>query len=87
MRLSDLSDDKILQRVLDGTLSVHTLETALGDCSRAVLIRRRVLQANLDKAAVAPHPAKAVRELPIASFNEEAFYKSVLGTNCESVIG
>ncbi len=87
LRLSDLHDDQILQRVLDGQLSVHTLETALGDCSRAVAIRRRVLTTNLDKAGVAPHAARAVRDLPLAAFNEEAFYKSVLGTNCESVIG
>ncbi len=83
-RLSDLSDDKLLARLLDGSLSVHTLEVSLGDCTRAVALRRRLVAAKL---ASTGHPGRALRELPFSAFNEEMFYKSVLGTNCEAVIG
>jgi hypothetical protein len=32
-------------------------------------------------------PAKAMTGLPMASFDHAAFYKSILNTNCEAVIG
>ncbi len=83
-RLSDLPDDKLLGMLSDGTLSVHTLEGALKDCTRAVALRRRLVATRLEACG---HPGKALRDLPFSAFNEEMFYKSVLGTNCEAVIG
>ncbi len=85
-RLSDLSDDALLAQLASGTLSVHTLETALGDCTRAVLLRRRLVAGRLHAGATT-QSAKTLRELPFSAFDEELFYKSVLGSNCEAVIG
>jgi hypothetical protein len=84
-RLSSLSDEKLLQLISKGELSVHTLENRLGDCTRAVSLRRKFLEGQLSKGGVAKD--KAMKDLPVSAFNEELFYKSILGTNCEAVIG
>lgn len=88
--LSALSDEELLRRIRAGELSVHTLERSLGDCTRAVHLRREDMGAQLDNATpkvVKRATIKAIEALPVAAFNEEAFYRQVLGANAESVIG
>lgn len=89
--VSALSDDQIMERIHDGTVSIHKLETILGDCTRAVALRRRVLVERIESSGASTRISETAREglrdLPYASFNEDAFYRNVLGANAESVIG
>lgn len=68
-------------------LSIHTLEKALDDCTRAVEIRRQWVSQKVQEAGVQTDSAHSLDGLPLASFNSEEFYRSTLGTNCEGVIG
>lgn len=90
--LSALNDDAIMGMLHSHELSVYRLESALGDCTRAVSLRRRLLVEQLAKQSDESRPTKTppsvvLRDLPYASFNEEGFYRSVLGANAECVIG
>jgi len=89
--LSSLPDAVILEKLQKGELSVYRLESMLGDCTRAVSLRRALLveqiEATEPEAQPTTTPATALNDLPFASFNEEAFYRNVLGANAECVIG
>lgn len=89
--LSALSDDVIMGMLHRGELSVYRLESALGDCTRAVSLRRRLLIDQLEGSPEERRPTTtartALRDLPYTSFNEEAFYRNVLGANAECVVG
>lgn len=89
--LSRLSDDQVIAMVQSGELSVYSLEAALGDCTRAVALRRAIIVKQLEalpREKRAPEdPSRCLRDLPYDGFNEDAFYRSVLGANAESVVG
>lgn len=89
--LSSLPDDAIMGMLHTGEVSVYRLESALGDCTRAVSLRRRLLVDQIEGTEASGRPtatpATAMDDLPFAAFNEEAFYRSVLGANAECVIG
>ena len=72
--LASLADDAILAKILAGEVPVHSLEAALGDCERAVRLRRSWLEST---TGVAP------TTLPYQHFD----YESVLGACAEMVVG
>ena len=72
--LASLADDAILTKILAGDVPVHSLEAALGDCERAVRLRRSWLEST---TGVAP------TTLPYQHFD----YESVLGACAEMVVG
>jgi len=82
-------DSAILSLLFSGKLSPHTLESELGDPMRAVSLRRQYLEFSLTKSPPmpAPSPPPTVSRIPYSVFDAPAFYKSVLNTNCEAVIG
>jgi hydroxymethylglutaryl-CoA reductase (NADPH) len=72
--LTGLSDDELVTRVCSGELPPHSLEDKLGDCERAVRVRREwVERENQFDAST----------LPYKGFD----YASVLGACAEMVIG
>lgn len=93
--VADLSDSQLVALLRAGLLSPHRLEADLADATRAVAVRRafvadslarspaaqRVVTASGATASLAALPASA------AAFDVDAFYKSILNTNCESVVG
>lgn len=89
--MSDLPDAALLHLLSTGTLSPHKLEADVGDAARAVALRRAYTAAELAAAPAAARtaadPARALAGLPLTSFDAPAFYKSILNTNCEAVIG
>lgn len=89
--LAELTDAQILYLLENGTLSPHKLEADLGDCTRAVHLRRLYTAQQLSSASqtsrTAKHPFESIQNIPIASFDHNNFYKSILNTNCEAVIG
>jgi len=70
------SDAAILQRIEEGKLAPHSLEKVLGDYTRAVSIRRQLLQRSLDDDEV-------LEDLPYKHFD----YSKVFGACAENVIG
>eukprot|EP01132_Coremiostelium_polycephalum_P004770 gene4770-5950_t len=74
IKVSELSDQEIIDRILTGEILAYKLESELGDCQRAVEIRRILIQRNINK------------ELPELPFQHYDFAK-VQGTCCENVIG
>jgi hydroxymethylglutaryl-CoA reductase (NADPH) len=71
-----LTNSEIVSKVEDGTLPQYKLEGELNDCTRAVEIRRQVLERSLDHDV-------SLRGLPFDNFD----YSKVLGACCENVIG
>ena len=49
MDFNQLSDEEVLNMLYDGSLKDYQLEKKLGDCSRAVVIRRALYENLLDK--------------------------------------
>ncbi len=71
-----------------GKLSAYSLEASLGDCTRAVSVRRQYIAQCVEQEGRRSTDAPVLQRLPYtSSFNAEDFYKSVDGTNCEAVIG
>ncbi|EFA83453.1 hmg CoA reductase A [Heterostelium album PN500] len=69
-----LSDREIITKIEKGEIPLYRLEAELGDCNRAVEIRRAVLEKNIEKS---------IPELPHTSYD----FSKVLGACCENVIG
>jgi hydroxymethylglutaryl-CoA reductase (NADPH) len=72
-----MSDDEILQLVLEGKLPSYRLEQDLKDTKRAVIIRRQLLEKTLKRED------SPIKLLPFESFD----YNQVLGSCCENVVG
>lgn len=75
----DVNDDdqQVIDMVLSNQIKDHELERRLGDCGRAVAIRREAIQQRLNGGL------PGLEELPFAGYD----YQQVHGTNCEIVIG
>eukprot|EP01113_Clastostelium_recurvatum_P000352 TRINITY_DN1014_c0_g1_i1.p1 TRINITY_DN1014_c0_g1~~TRINITY_DN1014_c0_g1_i1.p1 ORF type:complete len:500 (-),score=101.00 TRINITY_DN1014_c0_g1_i1:57-1556(-) len=74
--ISMLTNDELVVRVEQGSLPQYKLETELNDCTRAVEIRRQVLERSLEREV-------EMKGLPYADFD----FNKVLGACCENVIG
>jgi hydroxymethylglutaryl-CoA reductase (NADPH) len=74
--LSLLTNAEIVSRVESGSIPQYKLESELNDCTRAVEIRRQVLERGLEHEV-------SLRTLPYDNFD----YSKVLGACCENVIG
>ncbi len=89
--LADLSDAQLLYLLNCGTISPHRLETDVGDAVRAVHLRRLYTASQLAGAPASSKtssdPFKAISGIPSGAFDTPGFYKSILNTNCEAVIG
>lgn len=83
---SAMTNSEIADLVDAGKLRLHRLEKELGDCARAVDVRREHLRRALAKegrsAEVSP-----VANLPSGPFDYKAYYTGIEGANCEAVIG
>ena len=76
-------DSDVMGMLLEGSLPHHRLEAVTGDPARAASLRRLYLE-----ATSASHGSPISCEgLPLDKFDAPAFYESILGTNCENVIG
>ncbi|XP_004300101.1 PREDICTED: 3-hydroxy-3-methylglutaryl-coenzyme A reductase 1 [Fragaria vesca subsp. vesca] len=67
-------DEEIIQAVLNGDVPSYSLESKLGDCKRAAVIRREWLQRTT---------GRSLQGLPLEGFD----YGSILGQCCESPVG
>lgn len=74
--ISMLTNAEIISRVESGSIPPYKLESELNDCTRAVEIRRQVLERGLEHEV-------SLRALPYDNFD----YSKVLGACCENVIG
>jgi hydroxymethylglutaryl-CoA reductase (NADPH) len=74
--ISLLTNAEIVSRVESGSIPPYKLESELNDCTRAVEIRRQVLERGLEHEV-------SLRGLPYDNFD----YSKVLGACCENVIG
>nr|AET72044.1 3-hydroxy-3-methylglutaryl coenzyme A reductase 1 [Dimocarpus longan] len=72
--LSSVEDEKIVKSVVDGSIPSHSLESKLGDCKRAALIRRKALQTVT---------GRSLQGLPLDGFD----YESIQGQCCEMPVG
>lgn len=93
--IADLSDNQIVHLLRAGQLSPHRLEADLNNATRAVAVRRAFVIDALARSpagqrVVSPQTAShAMQHLPSSAqaFDVDAFYKSILNTNCEAVVG
>ncbi|GKV21862.1 hypothetical protein SLEP1_g31800 [Rubroshorea leprosula] len=67
-------DDAIIESVVSGSLPSYSLESKLGDCKRAAMIRREALQRTTKRS---------LEGLPLDGFD----YDSILGQCCEMPVG
>ncbi|GLU19644.1 hypothetical protein SLE2022_358810 [Rubroshorea leprosula] len=67
-------NEKIIESVVSGSVPSYTLESKLGDCKRAAMIRREALQRIT---------GRSLEGLPLDGFD----YDSILGQCCEMAIG
>ncbi|GKV30235.1 hypothetical protein SLEP1_g39071 [Rubroshorea leprosula] len=67
-------NEKIIESVVSGSVPSYTLESKLGDCKRAAMIRREALQRIT---------GQSLEGLPLDGFD----YDSILGQCCEMAIG
>ncbi|KAE8684881.1 3-hydroxy-3-methylglutaryl-coenzyme A reductase 1 [Hibiscus syriacus] len=72
--VSSYEDEKIVDLVVKGTIPSYALEEKLGDCKRAVCIRREALQRIT---------GRSLQGLPLDGFD----YKAVLKQCCEMPVG
>ncbi|CAK9163760.1 unnamed protein product [Ilex paraguariensis] len=72
--LSSEEDEKIVKLVVSGIMPSYSLESKLGDCYRAALIRREAVQRIT---------GRSLAGLPIDGFD----YESILGQCCEMPVG
>ena len=71
---TQLTDEEVLNFVLEGSLKDHQLEKKLGDTERAVAVRRKLYEHTL---------GKKMDLIPYAGYD----YDKVFGANCEIVVG
>lgn len=69
-----MDDDEVFSHLTAGTLKDYQLEKKLGDCERAVRVRRMLYESLL---------SQKLDGLPFAGYD----YDRVLGANCEIVVG
>lgn len=81
--VTESSDAVIMASLLEGRMSHHRLEQDLGDAQRAATLRRTYLEA----ATAAKGTGVSFDGLPVESMDTQTFYSSVVGTNCENVVG
>ena len=67
-------DEEVIQAVVSGSIPSYSLESKLGDCSRAAAIRREAVQRMT---------GRSLEGLPVGGFD----YESILGQCCEMPIG
>ncbi|XP_043709076.1 3-hydroxy-3-methylglutaryl-coenzyme A reductase 1-like [Telopea speciosissima] len=67
-------DEEVIKSVVDGTVPAYSLESRLGDCNRAAMIRREALQRMT---------GRSLAGLPLDGFD----YTSILGQCCEMPVG
>lgn len=79
-KVEALSDNEILWALSEGQLSLYSLESKLGDCQRAVQIRRKFIAQVLFSVE---EDREVLSDLPWKDLN----YKGIFGRNCENVIG
>ncbi|OMP00880.1 Hydroxymethylglutaryl-CoA reductase, class I/II [Corchorus olitorius] len=72
--ISSAEDEEIVECVVSGTIPSYKLEERLGDCKRAVCIRREALQRIT---------GRSLQDLPLDGFN----YNSILKQCCEEPVG
>lgn len=84
--LRSLPDEEVVKRLSAGEFPHHKLEILLGDATRAVRVRRKHLEVTLEAGNV-EGATTSLAGLPMDRFNEDVFYQSIEGTNCENVIG
>lgn len=72
--LASVEDEEIVKSVLEGTVPSYSLESKLGDCKRAAIIRREALQRTT---------GRSLEGLPVEGFD----YESILGQCCEMPVG
>ncbi|KAL8027937.1 hypothetical protein ABFX02_14G129100 [Erythranthe guttata] len=72
--LSSEEDEEIVKSVVEGKTPSYSLESKLGDCRRAAVIRREALQRIT---------GKSLTGLPLEGFN----YEAILGQCCEMPVG
>ncbi|KAI4388525.1 hypothetical protein MLD38_000845 [Melastoma candidum] len=72
--MADAEDEAIVESVVDGTVPSYSLESRLGDCDRAAMIRR---------AAVERMAGRSLAGLPLGGFD----YGSIFGQCCEMPVG
>ncbi|MED6168330.1 3-hydroxy-3-methylglutaryl-coenzyme A reductase 1 [Stylosanthes scabra] len=72
--ISSADDEEIVCAVVDGRTPSYSLESRLGDCSRAAAIRRDALQRVT---------GRSLKGLPLEGFD----YESILGQCCEMPVG
>ncbi|KAH7850665.1 hypothetical protein Vadar_001215 [Vaccinium darrowii] len=70
----EAEDEEIIKSVVAGTTPSYSLETKLGDCKKAALVRREALQRIT---------GKSLSGLPLDGFD----YDSILGQCCEMPVG
>ncbi|EGG20103.1 hypothetical protein DFA_07220 [Cavenderia fasciculata] len=73
-KISDQSNEEIIEKIEKGMIQLYKLEAELGDCSRAVVIRRTILEKNL---------GRQIEALPHETYD----FEKVQGACCENVIG
>ena len=78
---AELTDEEhgFLARIESGEVKLHTLEKVMGDCERAVKVRRHFFARLMERLA----SSSGVADIPYTGYD----YKSVLGRNCEAVVG
>lgn len=81
-----MSDEKIVQLLMDKVIPSHRLEQELNDATRAVAIRRQFVAKSIQQAGI-QGAEESMQNLPMGRFNEDFFYRSIENTNCEQVIG
>ncbi|XP_058220493.1 3-hydroxy-3-methylglutaryl coenzyme A reductase 1 [Rhododendron vialii] len=72
--ISSEEDEEIVKSVVNGTVPSYALESQLGNCHRAALIRREAVQRLTGRSLVG---------LPLEGFD----YESILGQCCEMPVG
>ncbi|KAF2969935.1 hypothetical protein GQX73_g3612 [Xylaria multiplex] len=80
-RIVEMTDTEIIYLSVKGKIPGHSLERSLGDCTRAVRIRRSVVSRT--RATAATTNLLEHSKLPYQNYN----WEQVLGACCENVIG
>lgn len=74
-KLEDFLDEEIIEMVNAKHVPIYKLESYFKDATRAVQIRRRIIEAKL--------PGAKLTDLPYENYN----YSKIIGSCCENVIG
>uniref|UniRef100_A0A2I9LPJ5 3-hydroxy-3-methylglutaryl coenzyme A reductase n=1 Tax=Centruroides hentzi TaxID=88313 RepID=A0A2I9LPJ5_9SCOR len=74
--IQNFTDEELLILLKNKKLSLHKLENDLGNCERAVVVRRKFISKLVNCE-------DALNELPFTNYN----YEMVMGVCCENVIG